>query len=167
MQTPQFTAFRAGALALVLATATVAGPVSAWPGEEGRSERMLGKMSSHLELSAEQQASVAGIMAEAREAGAADRKRMQEIKAQLRAQSARFDAGATQALADELGEITARSTYRMTETRAAVHALLGEEQRSKLEAMEAQRGEHGRKHGKGSAERAKKQERRRTEASDS
>lgn len=167
MHTPKFTTFRASALALALATAAVAGPVSAWPGEEGRSERMLGKMSSHLDLSAEQQASIAGLMAEAREAGAADRERMQEIKTQLRAQTSSFDAGATQVLADELGEITVRSTYRMTETRAAVQALLGEDQRSKMEAMEAQRGEYGRKHGKGSAEKAKKQERRSTDASDS
>jgi Spy/CpxP family protein refolding chaperone len=167
MQTPQFTTFRAGALALALATAAVAGPVSAWPGEEGRSERMLGKMSSHLDLSAEQQASVAGLMAEARAAGAADRERMQEIKTQLRAQSSNFDASVSRALADELGAITARSTYRMTETRAAVQALLSEEQRSRLEAMEAQRGEHGRKHGKGSGEKGKQQGYRGTEASDS
>ncbi|MFU8763346.1 MAG: Spy/CpxP family protein refolding chaperone [Haliea sp.] len=167
MQTPRFTTFRAGALALVLATAAVAGPVSAWPGEEGRSERMLGKMSSHLDLSAEQQASVAGLMAEARAAGAADRERMREIKTQMRAQANSADAGANQALADELGAITARSAYRMTETRAAVRALLSEEQRSKLEAMEAQRDEHGRKHGKGSGENGKQQGRRSAEASDS
>lgn len=167
MQTLEFTTFRAGALALVLAAAAVAGPVSAWPGEEGRSERMLGKMSSHLDLSAEQQASVAGLMAAARDAGAADRERMREVKTQLRAQANSADAGANQALADELGAITARSAYRMTETRAAVQALLSEEQRSRLEAMEAQRGEHGRKHGKGSGEKGKQQGRRSTEASDS
>lgn len=167
MQTVTSSAFRAGALALALATATVAIPASAWPGEESGPEHMLGKMARYLDLSEEQQASVAELMAEAREAGVADRVRMREIKTQLRAQSSNFDASAARTLADELGEITARSTYRMTETRAAVHALLGEEQRSKLEAMEAQRGEHGRKHGKGSAERAEKQERRGTEASDS
>ena len=55
----------------------------------------------------------------------------------------------------------------MTATRAAVHALLDEDQRSKLEAMEAQRGEHGRKHGKKSAGQGGKQERRGLEASDS
>lgn len=174
MQIVKFTTLRAGALALVLAAAAVAGPVSAWSGEQGRSERMLGKMSSHLDLSAEQQASVAGLMAEAREAGAADRERMREIKMQLRAQANSADAGANQALADELGAITARSAYRMTETRTAMQALLSEEQRSKLEAMEAQRGEHGRKHGKGggekgkgSGEKGKQQGRRSTEASDS
>ena len=167
MQTPKFTTFRAGTLALVLATAAVAGPVFAWPGEEGRSERMLGKMSSHLDLSAEQQASVAELMAEARAAGTADLERMREIKAQLRAQSDNFDARTSQALADELGQITARSTYRMAETRAAMQALLDEEQRGKLEAMEARRGEHGRKHGKGSGDNGKQQGRRSTEASDS
>ncbi|MFO7553545.1 MAG: Spy/CpxP family protein refolding chaperone [Haliea sp.] len=167
MQTPKLTVFRAGALALVLATAAAAGPVSAWPGGEGASEGMLGKMSRHLDLSTEQQASVAELMSEARAAGAADHERMREIKQQLRAQVGSFDADATRALADELGQITARSSYRMTATRAAVHALLDEDQRGKLEAMEAQRGEHGRKHGKKSAGQGGKQERRGMEASDS
>ncbi|MDO8861210.1 Spy/CpxP family protein refolding chaperone [Haliea sp. E1-2-M8] len=149
MQTPKFSVFRASALALAISAAAVAGPALAQPGDEAGSERMLGKMTRHLDLDAEQQTSVAKLMDEAREAGAADRERMQEIKTQLRAQANSFDAGVARALADELGQITARSTYRMTATRAAMHELLDEEQRSKLEAMEAQRGEHGRKHGKG------------------
>jgi Spy/CpxP family protein refolding chaperone len=167
MQTPKLTSFRAGALALAFATAAVAGPVVAWPGEGSGSDRMLGKMTQQLDLSAEQQASVAELMAEARQAGAADRERMREIKTQLRAQSKDFDAGVAQALTDELGQLTARSTYRMTATRAQIHGLLGEEQRGKLEAMEAKHGEHGRKHGKGSAEKGKKQEGRSAEKSDS
>jgi len=167
MQAAKSSAFRAAALALALATAAVATPASAWPGEESGPEPMLGKMARHLDLSEEQQASVAELMAEAREAGAGDRVRMREIRTQLRAQSRDFDASATRALADELGEITARSSYRMTETRAAMHALLGEEQRSKLETMEGQRSDYGRKHGKGSAEPGRKQERRTTEATDS
>ncbi len=149
MQTHRFTAIRAGAFALALTAAAVAAPALAERGGEEGSDRMLGKMTRHLELDTEQQASVASLMAEAREAGAADRERMQEIKTQLRAQADSFDAGATQALADELGAITARSTYRMTETRAAMHELLNEEQRGKLDAMESKRGEKWRKHGKG------------------
>lgn len=163
MHTPIRTALRTSALVLALATAAVAAPASAWP-DEGGPGPMAGKMIQHLDLTAEQQASVSEIMTRAREAGAADHERMREIRTQLRAQSDSFDAGATQALADELGQITARSTYRMTETRAAVHALLNEEQREKLEALEARRGE--RKHGKGPGKGGIK-ERRGGEASES
>ncbi|MEQ9462388.1 MAG: Spy/CpxP family protein refolding chaperone [Haliea sp.] len=163
MHTPIRSAIRTSALVLALATAAVAAPASAWPGEGGPGP-MAGRMIQHLDLTAEQQASVAEIMARSREAGAADHERMREIKTQLRAQSDSFDAGATQALADELGQITARSTYRMTETRAAVNALLNEEQREKLEALEAKRGE--RKHGKGPGKGGHK-ERKATETSES
>ncbi len=163
MHTPIRSALRTGALVLALTTAAVAAPVSASPGEDG-AEPMLGRMVRHLDLNAEQQASVAEVMARAREAGAADRERMREIKTQLREQTGSFDAGATQALADELGQITARNTYRMTETRASIRELLNDEQREKLEAMEARRGEG--KHGKGPGKGGSK-ERRGGEANES
>lgn len=146
MHTPIRSVLRTATLVMSLATAALAAPVSASPGEDG-AEPMLGRMVRHLDLNAEQQASVAEVMARAREAGSADRERMREIKTQLREQAGEFDPGATQALADELGQITARNTYRMTETRASIRELLNDEQREKLEAMEARRGEG--KHGKG------------------
>jgi Spy/CpxP family protein refolding chaperone len=141
MKTATLSTFHAGVLLLALALATGTAPVSAWPDDEGRPERMLGKVTRQLDLSPEQQASVAALMAEARSAAAADRARMRELKAELRPDGGTFDAAGARATADELGEITARLSFRMAETRAAVHALLNEEQRAKLQALEAQRGE--------------------------
>jgi Spy/CpxP family protein refolding chaperone len=72
---------------------------------------------------------------------------MQEIRRELQSQGASFDPAASESLTQELGAITARSAYRRTETRAAVRALLSEEQRTKLDALESQRGK-GREPGK-------------------
>jgi Spy/CpxP family protein refolding chaperone len=134
----------AGALALVTTMALT--PAFAAP-QGGNPERMLERMAQHVDLSDTQRVEIGELLQAAAAEGAADRARMQEIRRELQSQGASFDAAASESLTEELGAITARNAYRRTETRAAVRALLSEEQRAKLDAMESQRGK-GREPGK-------------------
>ncbi|QIB64174.1 Spy/CpxP family protein refolding chaperone [Kineobactrum salinum] len=137
-------------LALLLLGSLAAAPGWTAPGDGHHGadpERMLTKMSRHLDLSQEQQDRVSQLLAQAHEAGAADRERMQALRGQLRDQQSNFDAGTAQALADELGQITARSSFRRAETRAGIYQLLDDSQRQKLERMEAKRHKHRFKRG--------------------
>ncbi len=150
MQTYLNKSARNAGLALILLGSLAVAPGWAATGgghHDGDPARMLKKMSAHLELSESQQSEVAKLLERAREAGAADRERMQELRQQLRAQQSSFEAGTAQALADELGQITARSSYRRVETKAAIHRLLDDSQREKLEQMEAKRHQHRLKRG--------------------
>jgi Spy/CpxP family protein refolding chaperone len=149
MQTYLNKSARNAGLALILLGSLASAPGWTAPGgghHGGDPARMLEKMSTHLELSESQQSEMAKLLEQAREAGAADRERMRELRQQLRAQQSSFDAGTAQALADELGQITARSSYRRVETRAAIHRLLDDSQREKLEQMEAKRDKRWMKH---------------------
>lgn len=151
MQTHHRKIARNAGFALLLLGALAAAP--GWTAPEGPHhggdpERMLQKMSAHLELTQEQQDRVSQLLEQAREAGAADRERMQELQRALRDQASNFEPATARALTDELGQIKARSSYRRTETRAAIHELLDDEQREKLEQMKAKRGKHGREGGR-------------------
>ncbi|MEZ5554883.1 Spy/CpxP family protein refolding chaperone [Haliea sp.] len=137
---------RRTASALALVTTIAVAPAFAAP-EGGNPERMLERMAQHVDLSDSQRVEIGALLKAAAEEGAGDRARMQEIRRELQSQGASFDPTASESLTQELGAITARSAYRRTETRAAVRALLSEEQRTKLDAMESQRGK-GREPGK-------------------
>jgi Spy/CpxP family protein refolding chaperone len=139
MKTPTQIVFRRMASAVTLAAAIAAAPAFAAPGG-GNPERMLERMAQHIELSDTQRVEIGELLQAAAAEGAADRARMQEIRRELQSQEANFDPAASESLTGELGAITARSAYRRTETRAAVRALLSEEQREKMDAMERQRG---------------------------
>ncbi|HAN69663.1 MAG TPA: hypothetical protein DCQ70_14380 [Halieaceae bacterium] len=137
---------RRGTAVIALAAAIAAAPGFAAP-ERGDPERMLERMTRHLELSESQQSAIGELLQEAAAEGAEDRARMKEIREALREQGENFDATASESLTRELGEVTARSAYRRTETRAAVRDLLNEEQRAELDAAESERGKKGGKHG--------------------
>ena len=69
-------------------------PAGRWAaqGMEHDPARMLAHITKQLDLSAEQQASVESLLTAARQAGAADRQRMQELRSQLKGMRDNFDA---------------------------------------------------------------------------
>ncbi len=119
---------------------------AAWSmGPQGRefdSDRMLERMSEHLQLTEEQEQDVQSIMDENSDQMQADRERMQEIRDALEAQRESFDAGKAQSLADELGQITARMAFTATSKHARVYQVLSEEQRQQMAQMRAEREAH-------------------------
>ncbi|MFV0478627.1 MAG: Spy/CpxP family protein refolding chaperone [Parahaliea sp.] len=114
----------------------------------------VGHMAKKLELNDEQQLQIKAIFEKSHEAGESDHKRIIELKDELRDAKA-FDAAATKAKTDEIGDITARMTYRMAETQNAVRAVLTEEQQAEMDKWTRQhdekRGDRGDRHrdGKG------------------
>lgn len=109
-------------------------------------ERLLDRMTEHLELSEAQVQQVRAVLEEDGAQMQADRSRMQEIRDALQSQRGSFDAGAAQVLAQELGEITARMAYSATSKHARVYQLLDEDQREEMAAMRARRGERMERH---------------------
>ena len=122
--------------ALLLASA-------AWSmGPHGRDidhDRMLARMSEHLQLTESQENEIQGILNENSQQMDTDRARLQEIRDAMRLQRESFDAGTTQSLADELGEITARMAYTATSKHARVYQVLDEEQRAEMLEIRAKR----------------------------
>lgn len=110
-------------------------------GQKFNSERMLAHMTEQLDLSESQEQQVAEILSSGEAQARADRERMGEIREALEAQRSNFSAGETQKLADELGEITARTAYQMTSKRAEIYQLLTPEQRDEMDALRQQHGE--------------------------
>ncbi len=111
-------------------------------GMGGDPNRMFAQMSERLDLSSEQKAKVETLMTTARETSAADRKRMQELRAQMMAMKGEFDAARARKLADEIGQLTGRMVYQATDTFAQVYKVLDDKQRTQLDGMMAKRGEH-------------------------
>ncbi len=101
--------------------------------------RMLAHMSKALDLSSEQQAEVETLLTGSNQANAPDRKRLQELRTEIRSQRDDFDAVAAQGVADEIGQLTGRMVYRASETWAQVYQLLDAQQRTELDAMIAKR----------------------------
>lgn len=101
--------------------------------------QMMAHMASKLDLSEEQQAQVKQVMAESREASAGDIKRMRELRGQLQAQAKDFNAGTSQKLADEVGELAGRMAFMATKTYAEIYQLLSAEQRQEMDEMMAKR----------------------------
>lgn len=113
-------------------------------------QRMMERMADRLDLSDAQRTEVREIFASGKEQGETDRKRLHELRTQLRESQGDFDAGSVQAAADEVGQITSRMTYRMAESQHRIREVLTPEQREKLDAYMAKRGDHrGGHRGKG------------------
>ena len=106
------------------------------------SDRMLERMTDHLQLSDDQEQKVESILEENREQVKIDHQRMMEIREALEFQHENFNAGETQKLADEMGEITARFVYQSAEKRARIYQELNEDQRKQLKDMHQHRDEH-------------------------
>lgn len=100
-------------------------------------------MAQMLELTEEQTATVQALVTTSFEASAADRERLHSLKAQLLNQPAAFDAGAAQATADEIGQITSRRVFRMASTRAQIYQLLNDEQKEMMDEMSQRAGKRG------------------------
>lgn len=106
-------------------------------------ERMLSRLSDHLALSDQQESQVREILAENGEQVRVDRARLQALRDALEQQQVDFEAGETQKLADEMGEITARMAYTFTSKQGQVYGVLTEEQRAHYEKLRAERGSRG------------------------
>ena len=103
--------------------------------------RVVAHMAERLDLSAEQESRVEELLASSRENNAADRKRLQVLREQMRAQRQNFDSGEAQKMADEIGEITGRMVFDATRTQAEVYQLLTDEQRQEMDALMEKRDE--------------------------
>jgi Spy/CpxP family protein refolding chaperone len=107
--------------------------------------QMMAQMGKKLDLSAEQQSEVEGLLASAKQASAADQKRMHELRVEMKGMRDNFDAEKARKLADEIGKVTGRLVYQASATWSGVYQLLNAEQKAELDSMMAQRGE---RHGK-------------------
>lgn len=125
--------------ALVSVAAWSMGPAR---GGEGDPVRALAHISEQLDLSADQQSKVKSLLASAQETSAAERKRMQVLRAEMMAMRDSFNAEKARQTADEIGQITGRMVYQASETMSQVYQLLNAEQKAELDAMMAKRDGH-------------------------
>jgi len=131
------TALNAVLLAGLLGLAGVASAMGPWAGE-GMGDRGpvgLRHMVDALALTETQERDVAEILHTARESTLSDRHRMEELRAQLREQRLEFDPGQVQTIADEIGQITARTVYSMASAQAQVYQVLDAAQQAMLNDM--------------------------------
>jgi Spy/CpxP family protein refolding chaperone len=103
--------------------------------------RMMAHMSDRLDLTEEQQAQVGELLSASSQDSAADRKRLRELREELRESQGDFNPEQAQAMADEIGQITSRMVFETASTQAQVYKLLTPEQRQKMESMMAARAE--------------------------
>jgi protein CpxP len=103
--------------------------------------RMIAHLSDRLDLSSEQQAEVESLVAATKQTGDTERARMQELRAQMMAMKGDFDPGKAQGIADEIGQLTGRMVYQVSETFAQVYQVLNAEQRTQLDNMMAKHQE--------------------------
>lgn len=104
--------------------------------------RMVAYMTDRLDLSEQQTSQVKQLTASAREQSDVDRKRMQELREQMKALRDDFDAGKAQKIADEIGEITSRVVFQIISTYADIYQLLTDEQKAEMDDMLEQRESH-------------------------
>lgn len=116
-----------------------AGAWSMGPPPERNIDKILSHLSDELTLSETQELQINALVDESKEAGAADLARLGEIREQMKAMRIDFDAGTAQKLADELGEITGRMSYRMVSIQADIYQLLSPEQREELTTLSEKR----------------------------
>lgn len=116
-----------------------AGAWSMGPPPERNVDKILSHLSDELTLSETQELQINALVDESKEAGAADLARLGEIREQMKAMRVDFDAGTAQKLADELGEITGRMSYRMVSIQADIYQLLSPEQREELTTLSEKR----------------------------
>ncbi|NCF17377.1 MAG: periplasmic heavy metal sensor [Haliea sp.] len=129
------------AAASLLTLSAAAGALGLGGGVDHDPGRMLAHIADRLDLSEEQQAEVGKVLDTTRDALAADRQRLKELRSELHAQRENFDAGETQAAADEVGQITARMVYQATSTFSQVYQLMTPEQRQQMDSMMEKRHE--------------------------
>jgi Spy/CpxP family protein refolding chaperone len=137
--------------ALTVATAT---SIAAWAMGPGGGmahdpSRMIAHMSDKLNLSTEQQSGIESLLAQSKQASAADHARLRELRKEMMAQRDSFDAGVVRAQADEIGQITGRVVYQSAETWSQVYQLLDAEQKAELDNLMEQRKARRGKWGKG------------------
>ena len=138
---------RASLLALLVTVTGTAYAVGPWAGDRMGGLDGPGKLHQlvvRLDLSEQQEREIADIFHATRDTTLADRRRIKDLRAELLEQRTAFDAGKAQSLADEIGQITARTVYAMTSAHAEVYARLNEDQRLALDDMTARRGPAGR-----------------------
>ena len=117
--------------------------------------RMVAHMTDRLDLTEEQASRVKQLATTARENSAVDRKRMAELRDQLKAQRDDFDAGKAQVMADEIGQITSRRVFQAVSMFAEIYQSLTDEQKAEMDDMMEQREsrrDHWRQSGKKSRE---------------
>lgn len=115
---------------------------TAWSmGHKGEfdSERMMAHMADRLELSETQEQQVGELLSQGAQQAKVDHERMREIREALKEQRHAFNAGETQKLADELGEISSRMAFQLTSKHAEVYKLLTDEQRQEMDEMAEKR----------------------------
>jgi Spy/CpxP family protein refolding chaperone len=103
--------------------------------------RMMTHMSKQLNLTEEQKAKIESLQAKAKQAVAADQKRMQELRTEMMGMRDNFDATKARKTADEIGQVTGRLVFQASETWSQVYQVLNAEQKAKLESLMAQRDE--------------------------
>ena len=123
----------AAASLLTLSSAT--GSMGLGGGMDHDPGRMVEHIADRLDLSEEQLVEVEKVLDTTRDALAADRQRLKDLRSELYAQRENFDAGETQAAADEIGQITARMVYQATSSHAQIYQLLTSEQRQQMDSM--------------------------------
>ncbi|RLA49325.1 MAG: hypothetical protein DRR04_01860 [Gammaproteobacteria bacterium] len=117
--------------------------------------RMVAHMTDRLDLTEEQVSRVKQLMTATREQSDADRKRLRDLRGQMKTQRDNFDAGKAQKIADEIGEITSRMVFQIASTHAKIYQLLTDEQKAEMDDMMDQhqsRRDHWRQSGKKSRE---------------
>jgi Spy/CpxP family protein refolding chaperone len=132
------------AAALAAATAVSVGARAMGPQAEGMQPdpaRMISQMGAKLDLSAEQQAKIQELTTAARQASAADHKRMQELRTEMSTMRDSFDATRARKTADEIGQVTGRLVFQASQTWSQVYQVLNAEQKAKLDEMMAQRAQ--------------------------
>ncbi|MFV0276806.1 MAG: Spy/CpxP family protein refolding chaperone, partial [Parahaliea sp.] len=105
------------------------------PPSRSEPAHMMERMARKLDLSEEQQAQIRQVFDNSRKDSAADHERLRELRASLREDGDGFDSQAVQKIADEIGVITSRMTYRMASTQHQVRQVLTEEQRVEMAKM--------------------------------
>lgn len=108
-------------------------------------EAKLERMTKLLDLSESQQNEIKQVFQSNMSQKQADRKRLMELKRELRDFEGDFDAAAVQAKADEIGQITSRMTFQSVKAKQQLRELLSEEQRSKLKQHHAERKGHAKR----------------------
>ena len=93
--------------ALVAGAALLSLSVASWSmdhrgGMDFDPERMVAHMTDRMDLTEEQASRVQQLTTAASEQSASDRKRIRELREQLKAQRDNFDAGEAQVMADEI-----------------------------------------------------------------
>ena len=118
------------------------------PGMGPTPERLLQHLGDSLDLTTEQHTAIESLLIAAKENGATDRKRLQQLREQLTSMRDSFDPRIAHNISEEVGQITARMVYQASETWSQVYRLLDAQQRAQLESLMAKRGKaRGRWHG--------------------